>query len=173
MRWSAKWTLAAIIVAVFGLGWIGCSESHDSAFTDKGLIKASAAELNATVVTPHLEQGITEGRNVLWCATFQLAWNEVASFIGESVKMQNPGPAVAILSKQTVGKKDLDEASYVALAGDLRGGIYGKIDAALQAKFKGAAVPKLSRSPTIRRPQDIFAYSYLFKNLEKMCVFFL
>ncbi len=166
MRWSGKWTLAAIIVAVFGLGWIGCRESHDSAFTDKGLIKASAAELQGTVVTPHLEQGITDGKNVLWCATFQLAWNEVASFIGESVKMQNPDPAVAILNKQTVGRKDLDKASYVALAGDLRGGIYGKIDAALQAKFEGAAVPKLSRSPTIGRPQDIFAYAYLFKNLE-------
>ncbi|MHC4505457.1 MAG: hypothetical protein ACYTFI_19305 [Planctomycetota bacterium] len=166
MRWSGKWTLAAVIVAVFGLGWIACRETHDSALTDKGLIKASAAELKATVVTPHLEHGIAGGRNVLWCATFQLAWDEVASFIGESVKMQNPDPAVAILNKQTVGAKDLDEASYVALAGDLRGGIYGKIDAALQAKFGGAAVPKLSRSPTIGRPQDIFAYAYLFKNLE-------
>lgn len=166
MRRSGKWTLAAIIVAAFGLGWIGCNESHDSAFTDKGLVKASAAELQGTVVTPHLEQKITDGKSVLWCATFQLAWNEVASFIGESVKMQNPDPAVAILNKQTVGAKDLDKASYVALAGDLRGSIYGKIDAALHAKFKGAAVPKLSRSPTIGRPQDIFAYAYLFKNLE-------
>lgn len=166
MKRSGKWLLAALIVAAGALGLVRGQESHDAVFTKEGLVKASAAALKGTVVTPHLEQEITDGKSVLWCATFQLAWNEVVSFIGEDVKMKNADPAVAILNKKAVSAKDLDDASYVALAGRLADGIYAKVDSALKAKFKGAAVPKLSRSRSIGRPQDIFAYAYLFKNLE-------
>jgi hypothetical protein len=61
----------------------------------------------------------------------------------------------------------LDDESYVALAGFVRDGIFGKIDRGLKDKFKGRASPHLLPEPGLTpRPQDIVAYSYLFKHLE-------
>lgn len=36
-------------------------------------LNVNAEELKHTIITPHLEQEITSGTNVLWCNTFQLA----------------------------------------------------------------------------------------------------
>lgn len=136
-------------------------------FTGKGLLTASASDLKTTSVTPHLETPIAPGRNLLWCGTFQLAWNEVCNLIGEDVHFVEDPPMVAFLNKKGFTAADLDDESYVALAGFVRDGIRAKIRAELQRKFKGRARPKLL--PDMRltpRPQDIIAYAYLFKHLQ-------
>jgi len=123
--------------------------------------------LKSTVITPHLEQPIEPGTNVLWCGTFQLAWNEVCSLIGEDIHFQEDPAMVGPLNKKTFTGEMIDQDSYVALAGFVREGIFEKINKALDQKFKGQADPVLlpSRLLTLR-PQDIVAYSYLFKHME-------
>ena len=74
---------------------------------------------------------------------------------------------VAVLNKKSFTRDDLDEASYVALAGYVRTGIYAQIELDLLRKFHGQASP--THLPSFRdapRPQDIVGYAYLFKNLE-------
>jgi len=143
------------------------SDNHDSVFTSEKLLTARADDLQATAITPHLEVPIEPGRSVLWCATFQLAWNGVCSLIDEDIHFDEEPPMVAILNRKSATKADLDEASYVALAGFVRDGIYGQIPKALERKFKGEARPHLLPNPAVApRPQDIVAYAYLFKNLE-------
>ena len=39
--------------------------------------------LSYTIVSPYLEHPIDTVKNVLWCATFQLTWNELSSVNGE------------------------------------------------------------------------------------------
>jgi hypothetical protein len=143
------------------------SDDHDSVFTSEKLLTSKADELQSTVISPHLEAPIEPGRSVLWCATFQLAWNEVCALVGEDIHFVEEPPMVAILDKKSATKDDLDEASYVALAGFVRDGIYDEIPKALGRKFRGAARPHLLPDPAVApRPQDIVAYAYLFKNLE-------
>lgn len=143
------------------------SDDHDSVFTSEKLLTARADQLQATTITPHLEAPIELGRSVLWCATFQLAWNEVCALVGEDIHFNDEPPMVAILNKKSATNDDLDEASYVALAGFVRDGIYDEIPKALERKFRGAARPHLLPDPAVApRPQDIVAYAYLFKNLE-------
>ena len=145
----------------------GGQPDHDSVFTSEKLLTATADRLQATAITPHLEAPIEPGRSVLWCATFQLAWNEVCTLVGEDIHFDEEPPMVAVLNKKASTKDDLDEASYVALAGFVRDGIYAQIPKALERKFKGAARPHLLPNPAVApRPQDIVAYAYLFKNLE-------
>jgi len=143
------------------------SDDHDARFTSEKLLAATSDQLRATVITPHLEAPIEPGRSVLWCATFQLVWNEVCSLVGEDIHFDAEPQMVAVLNRKSATKADLDEASYVALAGFVRDGIYGQIPKALERKFKGAARPHLLPNPAVApRPQDIVAYAYLFKNLE-------
>lgn len=125
-------------------------------------LKANADALKHTIVTPHLEQGITGGMNVLWCSTFQLAWNELCELNGGAVNMTPSSSMVSILNKKGSSKKDLNEESYVAMAGLADEGIYEKIRKALADKFKGHAEPELFDS-TPRMGWVV--YAYLFKEL--------
>ena len=62
----AALVLVAVVAAYFA-SWRGI------AVRDDYLLHANAKHLQSTVVTPHLEEPIVAGRNVLWCSTFQLA----------------------------------------------------------------------------------------------------
>jgi len=126
-------------------------------------LKANANSLTRTLITPHLEHEIQADKNLLWCATAQVAWNELCNLIGEDVHLENEPEMVSILNKKTVTAADLDEASYIAMAGTIDQDIFGKIQTALEKKFKGQASPELVPLPS----SDLLwvAYSYLFKAL--------
>ncbi len=125
-------------------------------------LKANANELKSTIVTPYLEQKIVPGKNVLWCDTFQLAWNELCDLIGAPVQMQPPSPMADILNKRTATKADIDDASYVAMAGLIDDGIEQKIQDELQRKFSGQASPELL---DFGGAAGWATYAYLFKSL--------
>ncbi|MEO0531363.1 MAG: hypothetical protein AAF266_12435 [Planctomycetota bacterium] len=128
-------------------------------------VQANAAELRRTIVTPHLEQAIDEKSNVLWCGTFQLAWNELCNLVGGTVEVRPKNCTLEVLNKQTVSSRDFDPASYVAKAGLVRDGVYREIQADMQRRFAGQASPDLL--PIIRDlPQDGWAtYAFLFKQM--------
>jgi hypothetical protein len=109
-----------------------------------------------------MEQAIPPGTNVLWCDTFQLAWNELCGLAGGPVEIQGGSPLAGLLNKRAATKEDLDAESYVAMAGLARDGILEKIRAALEEKFKGRASPKLLDSAP---GGGWIAYAYLFKHL--------
>jgi len=167
---KAPLRVAAVCLA---LGWLSVGSTcltplgHDAAFTGEGLLRVKASELRATLVSAHLDVPIREGRNVLWCGTFQLAWNEACSSVGEDLRFDQASPVVDALNKKSFTKADLDEGSYVALAGFVRDGIHKRIRGALEQKFEGLASAEfIPREAITPRPQDFVAYAYLFKNLE-------
>ena len=146
----------------FGLVYYYNAESHDKK-AGKPDLKANASELGSTIVTPHLEQKIEEGKNVLWCTTYQLAWNELCDLVGGPVKVKSPSKMVDILNKRKTTKKDLDEKDYVAMAGQGDACI-DEIRRELKGKFKGQASPELSEKHT-QTYRNWIIYAYLFKHL--------
>ena len=132
----------------------------------KHLLRAMASDLDSTVVSAHLEVGLDSDKNVIWCSTFQLAWNKACDLVGEDMHFKDEPPMVDVLNKRQTKGSDVDSKSYVALAGHIRDGILNDIKRELNRKFKGAASPELIPDGFGMRPQDIVAYSYLFKNLE-------
>jgi hypothetical protein len=166
-----KRVLAPAILAVCGLAMVigigSCLGSHDDVFSKDKLLTANAEDLKNTVITPHLEASIKPGQNLLWCGTFQLVWNEICGLIDQDIHFTEDPPEVAPLNKKEFTAKDLDDGSYVALAGFVKDGIHAKIREALKKKFNGQASPHLLPNPDKSpRPQDIVAYAYLFKHLE-------
>lgn len=154
------------------------------------VLDANAEELQRTHITPHLEYPIKRGENVLWCATFQIAWNELCKLSGGPVLMANVPKIVPILNKQAVTGNDLDEASYIAMAGLTGGGILERIkeairqrsfiemagliddkiieriDRALDDKFHGQATPDAVLPALGQIPPGLWVtYCYLFKQL--------
>ena len=163
---------------LYRLGWVGffllvnggmpsCQPLHDSVFSTDRMLTARAEQLKTTNVTPHLAAPIAPGGNVLWCGTFQLAWNEACKLIGEDLHFVDESPMVGQLNRKAFTRDGIDEGSHVSLAGFVRDDIHGQIERALQEKFKGQAAPKhLPDKQLTPRPQDIVAYSCLFKHME-------
>ena len=136
-------------------------------FSGVKLPGTDAAKLQRTIVSPHLEVPMTPGNNVLWCGTFQLAWNEVCGLTGGDIKFDSDDPMIGALNKRGFTKESLDEMSYVALAGFVRDGIHEKIPKAVEEKFHGAFKPRLLPDTGLTpRPQDIVAYACLYKHLS-------
>ena len=160
-------------IALAFVAWLalltGCKTGADlpthQEAAGKAALMAEADELEHTTVTPHLEQVLEPGKNVLWCSTFQLAWNELCALLGEPVHWENEPPMVAALNKKTATKDDLDEASYVAMAGYVGDGIIRKIEKALKKKFKGQASPELLPARESVPGNWWVTYAYLWKHL--------
>ena len=155
-------------LGTFGLGYYYNAKFHDKIARTPNL-KAKASELKSTIVTPHLEQKIEKNKNVLWCTTFQLAWNEFCKVLGGKVKVKPSSSMVDILNKRKTNKEDLDEKDYVAMAGKGDACI-DEIRYELKRKFAGQASPELLNKYT---QMDIIwiIYAYLFKHLPFEHVF--
>jgi len=131
------------------------------------VLVANADDLTATVVTPHLECPIADGKNVLWCSTFQLAWNEACDLIGEDIHLEDEPAMVAVMNKKIATKADIDEASYLAIAGFVKDGILDKIPAAVREKFGEGAPTRLADTTALSPGSPgIAAYACLVKDLR-------
>ena len=59
-----------------------------------------ASDLKQTVVVATPDVPIEPGTNVLWCGTFQLAWNQACDLIGEDIHLAHEPAMVAELNKK-------------------------------------------------------------------------
>jgi hypothetical protein len=171
-RLMAAPLLVAVIVTT---GCSGAKRTHKSGeplthteIAGSRAVDANIVESRGTETTPHLECEITPGRNVLWCAAFQVAWNELCNSLGGPIRWSNAPEMVDILNKRTVVRSDLDENSIVAVAGKTTGGpddIRQKITQELDRKFTGTANPELLSLLNGMSSDLWVTYAYLYKEL--------
>ena len=138
------------------------TESTHIEIPARAKFRARAEDLKNTIVTPHLDTRIGKRTNVLWCNTFQLAWNELCRLAGGPIHMEQAAPMVAVLNAKSATKNDIDEASYVAMAGFAKEGVFAKIRKQLEEKFQDRVDPELFEGiPST----EWIAYACLFKAL--------
>lgn len=114
-----------------------------------------------TDITSHLEEKINKGKNLIYCSTFQLAWNELKGVIGGNITTTDEPEYVKYLNKGLSTKNDISEKCYVAHADFIKNGIVEKINKELKEKFK-IGPPDFSYD---LQPNYILAYAYLQKEL--------
>jgi hypothetical protein len=133
---------------------------------EPGVTSKPAENFTATSVTPHLGQPIEGGKNILWCGTFQLAWNEACQLFGGDIKLADANPLVTALNRHEFTRESLDEGSYVARVGFVRSNIYEMVEREL-AKFGGTLKPPLLPPKRMTPgPDDFIAYAALYKRLQ-------
>lgn len=156
MRNFSKWAgVAFIFLFLFSPGFFAAGEEE--------VKQVDSKDLQRTQVTPHLNAKIERGKNLLYCATFQLAWNELKdTIIGEDIVLTGDPPIAGELNRGCLTRKDISGECTVARAGFARDGILEKINQELQEKFKEEApIVKVS----FTTPDDILSYAFLYKNL--------
>jgi hypothetical protein len=162
------------VIGLLGAGLLGGASlleppqpvSHDEvAGTPDLVVRDAGSELKRTHVTAYLTREHAPGTSLLWCATFQIAWDQFKQVQGGASLRLQGDPAMAVeLSANPFPANALDEGSYVALIGKGPSTV-GKIEGELARKFKGRASPKLLPSASQVAPDELLAYAYLFKNL--------
>ena len=118
-------------------------------------------KLKQTVIVPTLDSLCPPGKNVIWCSSFQLAWNELRD---KTVK----APLHVVGAEEVAGRlnaarqssSDLDLKSYYAAGGWIKDGIVGKIKKDMAAKFPSHVLPDFNDYDG-----GLLAYSYLTANV--------
>jgi hypothetical protein len=166
-RWRVA--IAVIVVAIVAVGLLALhffNRSGHNWIAGPPALKANAKELKRTLVTPHLEASVGPGKNVLWCSTFQLVWNESCRLAGGDLHLEQEPPLVPILNKKSAQQSDVDLSSCLVMSGRVEDGVVAKIHQELMRKFAGQADPDLLNSIESRLPKlGYLAYSYLFRQL--------
>lgn len=121
----------------------------------------SSDVLQQTDIVASLDSETISGRNLVYCATFQLVWNELADEIIKSpIELNGNLQLVQSLNKRLFEKRDISPSCYLAMAGFGQNGIVEQIQHELRERFHRE--PELD----IQIPPDgILAYAYLEKSL--------
>lgn len=167
MKWRSRLIGLLQAVVIFGSATADTpTGTHDDLFSKDGLFRADVSSLTDTQLVAHPEVPLDPNKNILWCGTLQLAWNEAIRLVGEKLCFADQPPLVDLLNQQDFRKPDLDAGSFVAIADFERNNVEDEIGASLEKIFHGAASPELIPTKPRSPNRDAFvAYAYLFKNL--------
>jgi len=113
-------------------------------------------------VTPVAEVPITPGQNIVFCATFQLAWKDMMNdVVGEPIRLEKSLELVRRLNEAAATREDIAESDYLAVAGTDSRNSLDEINRALRRKF-GANVAEVTGGCG----ECVFVYAFLNKALR-------
>jgi hypothetical protein len=116
--------------------------------------------LKQTVIVPTLDTPCPAGNNVIWCSSFQLAWNEIRDkVVGAPLQVVGAEEVAARLNAAKRSTSDLEPGTFYAAGGRVKDGIVDKIKKDMVAKFPSHRPPDLTQYT--QEPNGILAYSYL------------
>jgi len=155
-----------------GIEPMGRSDSllvHDppgyKTITTKQPKSINSKDLKQTSVVATLYCTMPERQNVIWCSTFQMAWDKLKNdIIGEPVKVLGAEELAARLNQGEVSTGDIEEESFYSTAGIVKKGIIEEIQKEMKKRFPSEPVPvfeELDTLPPAFKYETIVTYSYL------------
>ncbi|HEV3027042.1 MAG TPA: DUF2950 family protein, partial [Planctomycetota bacterium] len=125
-------------------------------------IPNAVSELPRTIVTAHLLEKHQSGKNLIWCATVQQAWDELGRLLKVPLDLRGSPPMAGGLNRHLVGEQALPPGKYYARAGFFRDGILDTIRKDMAERFPNALVPAF---PAPSADDEALAFAYLFTDL--------
>ncbi len=124
----------------------------------------SSDSLKQTIIVPTLDSPCPQNKNVVWCSSFQLAWNRMKNdVIGAPVEVVGAEELAARLNDAKQTDADVEASSFYAAAGRVEDGIISKVQKDMAARFPSHNLPDFN--DIVGSPRDILAYSYLTANV--------
>ncbi len=160
-EWSfakgALWATAAGVGAMAGSAYFFDTDPETDLIAD-------SSELRRTAIAAHPDAAIEEGKNALYCASFQLAWDAMGrEALDGPVRFTEPVPLAEMLGRGGITASDMPARSFVARAGFVRDGIVASIQQELESTFERGPDPYLE---TLRLTNDdVLAYAFLAREL--------
>lgn len=162
----------SILLAIITLMY-SCSNNNTASTietptgTEPSLFTANAEDLTRTLVSPVLTSTVPDSTNVIYCASFQLAWNKLRQdYARGPVRLTGNPPFVDELNAGDFTQSDIAEASCLTLAGQYNEGVLDRIGQEMRDKFS-APMPNIQPFPRENRENssDYMIYAYMEKKL--------
>lgn len=135
--------------------------------SDVGISEIEPAVINShgTTVTAVLDEEIPDGKNVLWCATFQMAWDSAGKRFGKPIRLQPASKLADSLNKEAFNLNGVDADSVFVTEGVVGEDVLARIDARVRAKFRQASKLALELKKS-SLPDDLVFFAMLHKQLK-------
>lgn len=130
-------------------------------------------KMAATKITPALDCWIEEGKNLIFCSTFQMAWNEMCNKYAEgTLEIEKAPDYVEKLNALYRQEPLLTDEAYIAMSGFGKDGIVEKVNKAVREKFKNLNKDELPPEFNYKLgSNEIMTFAYLFRELSFQNVF--
>ena len=119
---------------------------------------------HGTMVRPVLDEPLPRGKNVLWCATFQMAWDAASRHFGAPLRLQPASKLADSLNRNPFNQQWIDAESVFYASGSMGDGILDQIDHGTRAK--GTRSKLMGDLRKISKTEDLIFYALLSKDLE-------
>jgi hypothetical protein len=138
-----------------------------SACTNSAESKPAITKTQHTIITPYLVAQIGIDNNILYCASFQMAWNKMRDkVIKGDIQLENEPLTAQRLNRMLENRNDISIGSFVAEAGELSDELVARINKQLQEKFGDQVGDTLEKPHDANGQRQLIAYAFLYKNLE-------
>ncbi len=123
-------------------------------------------DLEQTAIVKNYDSNLPEHKNVIWCATFQMAWDKLKNdIIKEPVQLINAEDLANQMNDSEFPPENLDANSYYTAAGFVKDGIIKKIQADMAERFPDAPRPVFDKAyQALNNP--VLVYTYLNTNIK-------
>jgi hypothetical protein len=102
----------------------------------------NSTQLAHTQIVPTLDTAVDKGKNVIWCASFELAWKRLQADVAKEPVRLSPGDDIATrLNQATDSLPDLPAADCYAAAGAVKAGVVQRIQTEMKSRFPSVATP--------------------------------
>jgi hypothetical protein len=147
-----------VLVSLF---LVGCGRNSERPLDRSPLLPAD--NLKETDILPYAANPITPGRNYVYCATFQIAWEEMQKTLASGPIQLKDDPVMAVeLNRNSFDRANLSPKSYLAMGGRTDQEIVKKIRQAMADKFPDATLTVLEpAADTV-----LYVYAYLAKSAK-------
>ncbi len=147
-------------VLCLGLGITGCTYSPPP---DVPLKEFTSRDPIATTVVPMLDAPLPKGKNVIWCASFQLAWDHLAQdVIKAPIELKDAVELSRQFNAATMPVGELPKDSYYAVAGKADKELADTIRREVAQRFSGRQV----QSDLPEDPTSFLAFALLKANVK-------
>jgi prepilin-type processing-associated H-X9-DG protein len=131
------------------------------ATTTRQAMSVDSNDLKQTTVLATLDCPVPSGRNAIWCATFQMAWDQYkGKILGEPIVVTGAEELAGRLNGAPFPTDDIEEETYYATAGAVDDGILEEIQREMARRFPTASPPVFDRRYRTL-PDVVVAYAYL------------
>ncbi len=139
------------------------AEMTESLALSKTMETRSVADLKRTDVLATSSETLDPTNNLIWCATFQMTWDELRAQVGGVVKTTPQPSIVNRLNAAPFNRTALDPATYLALTTGAHPSDTIKLRERVQQKFP-QLVPQIESLPADSLP-DLRLYACLVKSM--------
>jgi hypothetical protein len=148
------------LIACLMMAFWGCDHEVDNG--SKKSLFGREIGANDLGIIPVLDASIPSGESVVWCASFQIAWNRLAKDVAKCpLQIRGAEELCQRLNTAMICEEDLPAGTFYAAAGWMKNGIKERIRSEIAVAFPSIAVPDIGEAETAA-----IAYAYMEENIK-------